>query len=72
MKLKNGFVWYLKNEKILSVIKKLEIGKEFTYAILKGGTRLTIIALFLTFLFGYEYWYFLIWFLLGTMILTSG
>lgn len=57
---------------ILSVIKKLGIGKEFTYAILKGGTQLTIIALFLTFLFGFEYWYFLIWFLLGTMILVSG
>ncbi len=57
---------------VLSIIKKLGIGKEFSYAILKGGGQLTIIALFLTFLFGFEYWYFLIWFLLGTMILVSG
>ena len=57
---------------ILSVIKKIGIGKEFTYAIFKGGGQLTIIALLLTFLFDYELWYFLIWLLLGTMILVSG
>ena len=57
---------------ILSVIKKIGVGKEFTYAILKGGGQLTVIALFLTFLFDFEYWYFLIWLLLGTMILVSG
>lgn len=57
---------------ILSVIKKIGVGKEFTYAILKGGGQLTVIALFLTFLFGFEYWYFLIWFLLGAMIIVSG
>jgi putative ABC transport system permease protein len=57
---------------ILSVIKKIGIGKEFTYAILKGGGQLTLIALFLTFLFEFELWYFLIWLLLGTMILVSG
>ena len=57
---------------IISVFKKIGIVKEFTYAILKGGIQLLIIALFLTFLFEYEYWYFLIWLLIGTMILVGG
>jgi putative ABC transport system permease protein len=57
---------------ILSMIKKIGVGKEFTYAIFKGGGQLTIIALFLTFLFDFELWYFLIWLLIGTMILVSG
>lgn len=56
----------------ISVIKKLNIGKEFTYAIIKGGGQLFLIALFLTFLFTTEYWYFLIWILIGSMILISG
>ena len=57
---------------ILSVIKKIGIGKEFTYAITKGGVQLFAIAVFLTFLFEFELWYILIWLLLGTMILVSG
>ena len=57
---------------ILSVIKKIGIGKEFTYAITKGGVQLFAIAVFLTFLFEYELWYILIWLLLGTMILVGG
>jgi putative ABC transport system permease protein len=57
---------------ILSAIKKLGIGKEFSIAIFKGGIQLFIIAIFLTFLFNYELWYFLIWLLIGTMILVSG
>lgn len=57
---------------ILSVIKKIGIGKEFTIAIFKGGIQLAIIAVFLTFLFGFELWYFLIWLLLVTMILVGG
>lgn len=57
---------------ILSVYKKLGIGKEFSYAILKGGGQLVLIALFLTFLFQTELWIFLIWILLITMILVGG
>ncbi len=57
---------------VLSFIKKLGIGKEFAYAILKGGLQLTVISLFLTFLFDFEYWYFLIWFLLVGMVLFGG
>jgi putative ABC transport system permease protein len=57
---------------LISVIKKIGVGKEFTYAIFKGGGQLTIIALFLTFLFDYEFWYFIIWFLIGSMILIGG
>jgi putative ABC transport system permease protein len=57
---------------IISIIKKLDIGKEFTVAIGKGGGQLALIALFLTFLFDFEYWYFLIWILIGTMVLVSG
>ena len=57
---------------ILSVIKKIGIGKEFAYAIAKGGIQLFVIAVFLTFLFEFELWYILIWLLLGTMILVSG
>jgi putative ABC transport system permease protein len=57
---------------IISIIKKIGVGKEFTYAIFKGGGQLTVIALFLTFLFDYEFWYFLIWFLIGSMILIGG
>lgn len=57
---------------IISLIKKLDIGKEFTYAIIKGGGQLFLIALFLTFLFPFEYWYLLIWLLIGTMILVGG
>lgn len=57
---------------ILSVIKKIGVGKEFTIAIFKGGIQLAIIAVFLTFLFGFELWYVLIWLLLGTMILVGG
>jgi putative ABC transport system permease protein len=56
----------------ISILKKLDIGKEFTYAIAKGGGQLFIIALFLTILFSIEYWYLLIWILIGTMILVSG
>ena len=57
---------------IISVIKKIGIAKDYSYAVVKGGGQLFIIALFLTFLFNYEYWYFLIWLLLGSMILVSG
>ena len=57
---------------ILSYIKKLDIGKEFTYAILKGGSQLAIIAVILTILFQLETWYLFIWILLGAMILIAG
>ena len=57
---------------ILSVIKKIGIGKDFAYGILKGGVQLFAIALFLTFLFGYELWYLLIWVLLVSMVLIGG
>jgi putative ABC transport system permease protein len=57
---------------ILSVIKKIGIGKDFAYGILKGGVQLFAIALFLTFLFGYELWYLLIWILLVSMVLIGG
>lgn len=57
---------------IISFYKKLGIGKEFTYAILKGGGQLVLIALFLTFLFQTDLWIFLIWILLITMILVGG
>lgn len=57
---------------ILSVIKRIGIGKDFAYGILKGGVQLFAIALFLTFLFGYELWYLLIWVLLISMVLIGG
>jgi putative ABC transport system permease protein len=57
---------------LLSVIKKIGIGKDFAYGILKGGVQLFAIALFLTFLFGYELWYLLIWILLVSMVLIGG
>jgi putative ABC transport system permease protein len=57
---------------IISIIKKVGIGRDYTYAILKGGGQLAIIAIILTFLFDYEYWYFGIWFLLGSMVLIGG
>lgn len=57
---------------IISMIKKIGVGKEFTIAILKGGGQLTVIALFLTYLFDFEWWYFLIWLLIGSMILIGG
>ena len=57
---------------ILSVIKKIGIGKDFTYAIFKGGFQLILIALFITYLFDFELWYFIIWLLIGTMIVVSG
>ena len=57
---------------ILSFYKKLGIGKEFTYAIVKGGGQLVLIALFLTFLFETKLWIFLIWILLITMVLVGG
>jgi putative ABC transport system permease protein len=57
---------------LLSVIKKIGVGKEFSIAIIKGGGQLFIIAVFLTYLFDFEQWYILIWLLLGTMILVSG
>lgn len=57
---------------ILSYIKKLGIGKEFTYAIIKGGGQLVLIALFLTYLFESDYWVFLIWILILTMIIIGG
>lgn len=56
----------------LSIIKKIGIGKEFTIAIFKGGIQLVLIALFLTFLFQFELWYTIIWFLLITMIVVGG
>ncbi len=57
---------------IISYFKKLGIGKEFSYAILKGGGQLVLIALFLTFLFESPYWVFLIWILILTMIIVGG
>jgi len=57
---------------ILSAVKKLGVGKEFTYAITKGGIQLALIAVFLTFLFSIDWWYILIWLLIGTMVLISG
>ena len=57
---------------IISFIKKLDVGKEFAYAIIKGGGQLFIIALFLTFLFSYELWYLMIWVLIGSMVLVGG
>jgi putative ABC transport system permease protein len=57
---------------LISLIKKIDIGKEFTIAILKGGAQLTLIALFLTFLFNYDLWYFPIWILIGSMVLIGG
>jgi putative ABC transport system permease protein len=57
---------------IISYFKKLAIGKEFTYAIIKGGGQLVLIALFLTFLFESDYWFFLIWILILTMIIIGG
>jgi putative ABC transport system permease protein len=57
---------------ILSVIKRIGIGWEFTYAIAKGGVQLFIIALFLTFLFEFKLWYLLIWVLLVSMVLIGG
>lgn len=57
---------------ILSVIKKIGIGQDFAYGILKGGVQLFAIALFLTFLFEYELWYLLIWILLISMVLIGG
>jgi len=56
----------------ISMIKKIGIGKEFTIGIIKGGVQLAIIAIFLTFLFNFEWWYFLIWILIGSMILIGG
>jgi putative ABC transport system permease protein len=57
---------------IISVIKKIGVGKEFSYALLKGGAQLFVIAIFLTFLFQFDWWYLLIWLLLITMIVVSG
>jgi hypothetical protein len=57
---------------ILSMIKKIGIGREFAYAILKGGVQLFVIALFLTFLFDYDLWYLVIWVLLVSMVLIGG
>jgi putative ABC transport system permease protein len=57
---------------ILSVIRRIGVGKEFAYAILKGGSQLFLIALFLTFLFDFELWYLLIWVLLVSMVLVGG
>ena len=45
---------------LLSYLKRVGIEKEYTKAMIKGGIQLTLIALILTFLFNYEYWYFLI------------
>lgn len=57
---------------LLSFYKKLGIGKEFTYAIIKGGAQLVLIALFLTFLFETTLWIFFIWILLITMVVVGG
>jgi putative ABC transport system permease protein len=57
---------------ILSYLKKLDVGKEFSYAMLKGGSQLAVIAVILTVLFQLETWYIYIWILLGAMILIAG
>jgi putative ABC transport system permease protein len=56
----------------LSVVRRLGIGREFAYALLKGGGQLFIIAVFLTYLFDLDWWYLPIWLLLGTMVVVSG
>lgn len=57
---------------ILSWVQKLELGKEFALGIIMGSSQLFLIALFLTFLFDFEYWYLLIWVLLVTMAVVGG
>ncbi|MGA1821392.1 MAG: ABC transporter permease [Thermoplasmatota archaeon] len=57
---------------ILSVIKKIGIGKDFTLALIKGGIQLFAVALVLTFLFNYDLWYIPIWLLLGIMAVLGG
>ncbi len=57
---------------LLSVWKKIGVGKEFAIAIAKGGTQLFLIALFLTFLFSSELWYIPIWALIVSMVLIGG
>jgi putative ABC transport system permease protein len=57
---------------VLSVLKKIGIARETLIAMAKGGGQLFAIALFLTFLFDFDQWYFLIWLLLGTMVVVGG
>ncbi len=57
---------------LLSRIRNIGVGRDFTVGMVRGGAQLFIISLFLTYLFGAPLWYFLIWALLITMVLVGG
>lgn len=57
---------------LISIWRKIGIAKEYTYAMIKGGSQLAFTALLLNFLFDFEYWYLPIWILIGAMAIIGG
>ena len=53
-------------------MKRLGTEKEYIYALIKGGTQIFALAVFLTYIFPSEYWYALIWLLLILMVVVAG
>lgn len=57
---------------LISRMSKLEIGREFTFALIKGGFQLFIVAIVLTYVFRSEIWFIWIWFIIAAMALVGG
>ncbi|MFW3145893.1 MAG: ABC transporter permease [Thermoplasmatota archaeon] len=57
---------------LISIWKKIGVAREYTIALLRGGTQLFITATILFFLFEFDYWYYPIWLLLAAMAVMGG
>lgn len=57
---------------LISIWKRIGIAREYTIALARGSIQLFIMAVVLFFLFEFEWWYYLIWFILIAMILMGG
>ena len=57
---------------LISIWRRIGIAREYSIALLRGGTQLFITAVILYFLFEFEYWYFPIWLLIAAMAVMGG
>ncbi len=53
-------------------MKRLDMEKEYIYALIKGGSQIFIFAVILTYVFSSPFWYVFVWFLLIAMVLIAG
>ena len=57
---------------LISWWRRIGIVKEYTIALMRGGTQLFIAATILYFLFNFKFWFFPVWLLLAAMAVMGG